>query len=418
MDEDQNPEITPLIEHFFRTEYGKMVAVLTRIFRFENVDVAEDIVQETLFTACQQWGYGKIPDNPHAWLMTVAKNKALNLLKYESRKLKVTRRLASETDVTWNLADLGTGEDENDALRMMFALCDPVLPPESQIALVLKILCGFSTTEIARALLIGEDAATKRIYRAKESVKQQTTRLAFPDNSAIESRVESICKILYLLYNEGYRSTTAERVIRKELCLEAMRLCKTLTNRFHETPQVFALMALMCFHTARFDGRVDDDGAFIVFQDQDRTQWNDVLIRAGLFYLSQAARGDNLTSYHIEASIAAEYCTAPSFEETNWKFIRSLYERLYNQNQSPIVQLNIAVVTSKIDGNATAIEQLLALRATDQLSRYPLLDVALGDLYRLEGLRAEALTHYKAALDTEASAPVVKYLRDRISTLG
>ena len=418
MGEDQNPEITPLIEHFFRTEYGKMVAVLTRIFRFENVDVAEDIVQETLFAACQQWGYGKIPDNPHAWLMTVAKNKALNLLKHESRKLKVTRRLASETDVIRNLADLGTGEDENDALRMMFALCDPVLPPESQIALVLKILCGFSTTEIARALLIGEDAATKRIYRAKERVKQQSTVLACPDDSAIESRVESVCKILYLLYNEGYRSTTAERVIRKELCLEAMRLCKTLTNRFHETPQVFALMALMCFHTARFDGRVDDDGAFIVFQDQDRTQWNDVLIRAGLFYLSQAARGDTLTSYHIEASIAAEYCTAPSFEETNWKFIRSLYERLYDQNPSPIVQLNIAVVTSKIDGNAIAIEQLLALRATDQLRRYPLLDVALGDLYRLEGFRTEALTHYKAALHTEASAPVLKYLRDRISTLG
>ena len=227
-----------------------------------------------------------------------------------------------------------------------------------------------------------------------------------------------MCTAIYLLYNEGYHATHSNHLIRKDLCLEAMRLCKLLLIRFSNHTQVPALMSLMCFHTARFDSRIDDGGALVIFHEQDRQIWNRELIQSGLYYLSEAARGDVVNSYHLEASIAAQHCLAPSFERTNWACIESLYQRLYQLKPNPLILLNLAIVNGMQSQVAVAVEKLETLKLEKPLVRYPLLFATLGSFYYLLENHKQARVHWQEALCLTVSKPQRQFLQAKIAALG
>ncbi len=404
-----------LVDHLFRQQYGKMVSVLTGIFGFDQLEAAEDIVQDILYEAYRRWSYGGVPERPEAWLMQVAKNKALNFLKREQVKRRVQAEIACHEDSSAEIENFFQAADiEDSMLRMIFACCHPAVAPHHQVALVLKSLAGFGSREIARALLLGEDAINKRMYRARRELVKAGVRLTVPTGAELRSRLDTVCTSLYLIFNEGYNSIARDELIRKDMCLEAMRLTKLLLRHFDFSTRVPALLALMCFHAARFDSRLDDKGAIIIFEEQDRSRWDAGLIKAGMFYLSEAARGDRLTDFHLEASIAAQHCLAPDFSHTNWKSINAMYEALYRIKATPVIQLNLAIISARIQGPAYAVERLLQLQEDARLRDYHLLYATLGRFCVQLGRKDEARRHLERALQLTQSAKERSLLQARL----
>jgi RNA polymerase sigma-70 factor (ECF subfamily) len=370
-------QVTNAVNHLFRHESGKMVAVLTRIFGARNLELAEDVVHDTLLTALEQWKIKGIPDNPEGWLFVVAKNKALNLIKQQRSRVlfgdDTTRALLQSgytAEHTFNqLAEAHLIKD--DQLRMMFACCHPAISQENQITLILKILCGFSTAEIARAFLTSEETISKRLYRTKAFFREDKTDLDIPSAHEITNRTDVVLNAIYLLFNEGYNSTHTETLIRRDLIEEALILCKLLTDNPHtHLPKVFALMALMCFHASRTDSRTAPTGDIILVPDQDRSTWNQALIQTGTEYLFKAASGSSISTYHLEAAIAFEHCSAPSFEQTNWHKILEYYEWLCAIAPSPITAFNRAVIVLQLHGPFAALEVLDAIQDKQKLDSY------------------------------------------------
>lgn len=375
-----------------------MVAVLTNIFRFENLEIAEDIVQETLLAAYRTWSYGALPERPAAWLMAVAKNKALNVLKSDRRKSAAHRRLSHEVEESFETNLFGEASVDESMLRLIFACCHPAISAKDQIALILKTLCGFASYEVARALLITEETVNKRLYRAKVRIQEQQIVLEIPDGVRLEERLDVVCTSVYLLFNEGYAASQSQDLIRKELCFEAMRLCRLLVARFPEQPRVPALMALMCLHAARFDSRVDPQGGLVLLEDQDRSKWDSEMIQIGLDHLFRSARGYELSVYHLEASIAAQHCLAESFEQTDWPAIRRLYDALYQLKPSPLVRLSLAIVLGHIEGPRAALIALDELSHTSEIAQHPLLHAALGVVAQEVGDTQAAQHHFTNGL--------------------
>jgi RNA polymerase sigma factor (sigma-70 family) len=411
------PEVERLVEHLFREQYGKMVAVLTSVFGLSQLGIAEELVQETLIAAMHHWSVREVPDEPRAWLMTVAKNKALNWLKRADTERRIYGVLGDgptqcEPEQVFLRTDV-----EDSTLRMIFACCHPDIDESDQLALILKTLGGFGSKEIARALLIGEDAINKRLYRAKQHIKTHGIELEAPGGADLESRLATVCRSLYLLFNEGYLPTEGEEAIRRDLCHEAMRLTSLLARRFPEQPAVHALLALMCFHSARFDSRIDDRGALVLLEEQDRSVWDRSLIARGLVHLSDSARGDQLTTFHLEASIAAQHCTAQSFKETNWRFIHELYQQLYELRPHPLIRLNLAIVVSQVEGIATALTQLERLTSERSLARYPLLHATIGEFARRAGDERRAVEALSRALEMTTSPRQRDVLRAKLALL-
>jgi RNA polymerase sigma-70 factor (ECF subfamily) len=417
---DAEKDVGQLVDHLFRHQYGRMVAVLSSLFGFRDLQTAEDLVQETLIAAYQTWPYRGIPDVPEAWLMQVAKNKALNLIKHTKRKGSAHQRILLESEEAdpQGAVAFFEKEIEDSQLRMIFASCHPAIAHEDQLALILKVLCGFGAQEVARALLVGEDAVNKRIYRAKASIRENGIELEAPGGDALEERLSMVLRALYLLFNEGYSATSGESLIQRDLCGEAMRLLTLVLRAFPKRTQPSALLALMCFHAARFDGRMDHDGGMIIFEDQDRSTWDPELIRHGLTHLANAARGDSMSTYHLEASIAAQHCLAKSFEETNWPSILFFYQRLHDLSPNPIILLNQAIVKSQIDGPALAIADLEALKKERKLRRYPLLYATLGELYRRLDRAGDAADHFNQALRHSSSKKERDFLQEKIASLS
>ena len=391
-----------LVEHCFRTEAGRLTAALTRYFGTAQIELAEDIVQDTLIAALDAWSVGVIPDRPAAWLMRVAKNKALN---------EVARRHAARRNNDAMYAALPTAveideiflEDEirDSQLRMIFTCCHPALSLTSQIALTLKTLCGFGVREVASALLTNESLINKRLYRARRTLRDKRPEFAIPAGEELQERISAVGLTLYLMFNEGYSSSHADSIIRRDMCAEAMRLCRLLLEQFAERPDLHALFALMCLHAARFEARTDEDGGIVIFEEQDRSLWNAELIAAGMRHLERSRTGRELSAWHLEAGIAAEHCTAPSFAETNWDSIKHNYELLARLKPNPIIDLNIAIVSSCTEGAAEAVQRLDALERSGRLGDYYLLAAAqgmfrikLGDLIGAESYltRAHVLT--------------------------
>jgi len=371
----QEPELIP---HLFRTEYRKIVSVLCKYFGFEQIEIAEDITSDTFLTAAQTWGLNGIPPNPIAWLYHVAKNKAKNYLQRNALfTKKVALEIKANQDRVEKEIDLSIENINDSQLQMMFAICHPAIPAEAQIGLSLRILCGFGIDEIADAFLTNKETINKRLSRAKEKLKEEKIRIELPRAAEIDERLEMVLRTIYLLFSEGYYSSSQNQTIRKELCDEAMRLCTMLIeNKATHKREVNALLALMCFHESRFPARQNENGELILYQDQDETRWDQELITKGAYYLKEAAQGNKLSKYHLEASIAWWHTIKEDSKE-KWENILQLYNRLLQIEYSPIAALNRTYALSKADGKPIAIREAEKLKLTDNQFYFAL----LGELY-------------------------------------
>lgn len=369
-----------LIPHLFRTEYRKIVSVIAKRFGFKHLEVAEDVASETFLTASQSWGLNGIPENPTAWLYNVAKNKAKNYLQrlivFEDKVARVIKD--SSADPVPEELDLSPQNINDSQLQMMFAVCHPSISPEAQVGLSLRILCGFGIEEIADAFLTNKETINKRLFRAKEKLREENIRIEFPANADIENRLDAVLTTIYLLFNEGYYSTSQDRTVRKELCLEAMRLCTMLVeNTATNKPQVNALLSLMCFHASRFDARVDRNGHVILYDEQDVNLWNTDLVSKGGYFLNAAANGTKISKYHLEAGIAY-WNTRKEDTKEKWENILQLYNQLLQIEYSPIAALNRTYALSKANSPEAAIAEAEKLDLSDNHFYFLL----LGELYR------------------------------------
>ena len=368
-----------LLPHLFRTEYRKIISVLIRHFGFEQLSVAEDIASDTFLIAAETWGIKGLPENPVAWLYTVAKNKSRDLLRRNAvfneklrPALKAEMLTIPETDI-----DLSEENIKDSQLQMMFALSDPVLSLESQVALILRILCGFGIDEIADAFLTNRETINKRLFRGKEKLRSAHVKISMPAAEEINKRIDAVLTSLYLLFNEGYYSSSQNSVLRKDFCLEAMRLTGLLVeNEQTDNPRADALFALMCFHASRFDARTNENGEIIRYDDQNIELWNDELISTGHYYLNKASRGKELSRYHLEAGIAYWHTTKNDSQE-KWENILQLYNQLLCLSYSPVGALNRTYALSKIYGKQAAIIEAEKLG----LAKNHLYHVLLGWLY-------------------------------------
>lgn len=403
-----------LIPHLYRTEFRKIAAVLCRLFGIEHISIAEDIVGDTFLLAAETWGLKGVPQNPPAWLYTVAKNKAKDFLKRNTiYNEKVSPALQYNTDESFEIdVDLSSTNIRDSQLQMMFAICHPDIPPESQIGLSLRILCGFSIDEIADAFLTNRETINKRLFRAREKLKQVKVKIEMPSVTEIGKRIENVLTTLYLLFNEGYYSSNRNTVLQKDLCLEAMRLTHMLTeNVSTNQPGVNALLSLMCFHASRFDARTNKDGELILYDEQDIELWDKELIKKGEYYLNLSAKGDEITKYHIEAAIAYWH-TGERDSSEKWEKILSLYNRLLMVEYSPIAALNRTYALAKVYGNETAIIEAEKLHLTNS----HLYHILLGELYtNIDKLKA--IDHFNLALKLTKPIADKNVIRRKIEKL-
>lgn len=375
-----------MLDNLFRRESGRMVSVLAAVFGLSNLSIAEDVVQEAFCKAIQVWPYTGVPDNPSAWLMATAKNKALDLLRRERTAQRYAPEFGPLLESEWTLSQTLTEKFEpnaiqDDLLRMMFSCCHPRLPEPAQVALMLHILCGFGIREVAGAFVSEQAAMEKRVQRAKKTLSESKRLLDIRSADAVRERIPAVLRALYLLFNEGYHGCSEESITRAELCREAMRLTGLLLedDRVH-SPAAHALLALMCFHAARLKGRTDHNGDLCAFEDQDRSLWDRMLIQKGLILLDQSASGTEISEYHLEAAIAAVHCRAPSVSETDWAMIVSLYDALMSLRPSPIIALNRAVAIGKSQGPEKGLEAIAQIPDAHKLNRYPFYFAARAEL--------------------------------------
>lgn len=408
-----------LNEHFFRRESGRMVAALTRIFGVHNLGLAEDVVQDAFCRAMEVWKARGVPENPSAWLMAAAKNRALDIVRRERTARTFAPELGRLLETEWTLAPLideafsaNTLRDEQ--LRMMFSCCHPRLPEEVQLALILNILCGFGAPEIAGAFLTGRAAIEKRISRGKKVLAGARTLFDLKD-AEFASRLETVRRALYMLFNEGYHGASAKAAVRGELCEEAMRLTALLLEHPPAaTPATHALAALMCLHAARLPARIDSAGDLSALVDQDRARWDARRIEEGLALFERSAAGEALSPYHLEAAIAVVHASARSLDETDWGAIVSLYDRLMTLTPSPVVALNRAIAVGQRDGAERGLEALYAIADRERLARYPFFPAALGELELRRGHRDAARKHFRAALGLARNETERRFLEKRL----
>ncbi|HYE54766.1 MAG TPA: sigma-70 family RNA polymerase sigma factor [Chitinophagaceae bacterium] len=410
-----------IVNHLFRHESGRMVAVLARIFGLHNLQLAEDVVQEAFLKAMQTWKFDHIPDNPSAWLMQVARNKAIDLIRKQQHANLYSREIAgTTTDEETSIIQFFHEEEIADSqLRMIFACAHPFLKEEDQIALTLKTVSGFSAAEIAKSLLTSEAVIQKRLYRAKEFIRQHNVQFHIPAGKELEERINTVHAILYLIFNEGYNSMKADELIRKDLCGEAMRLCKLLTeHKRGNIPATFALLSLMCFHAARFESRLTENNELVLLQEQDRSKWNKDLITIGYNYLNHSTAGNQLSVYHIESAIAAEHCLAPTFSQTNWERLLRLYDLLMEVKPSAIVQLSRAVVIAEMGNIQMAIESIHAIAKLDQLmNTHYIYSAVLGDLYKRLSNTVKAKQYLEQAHDLTHSDAEKKLIHEKLEAV-
>ncbi len=393
-----------------------MVAALTRLFGSSHIQLAEDIVQDTLITAINHWSTDQIPEQPEAWLWQVAKRKALNemqrkkmMLRHHQGELAQSESYQQEIDTIFLSHEIADSQ-----LRMIFTCCHPSLKTSSQIALTLKTLCGFGIKEVARALLSGPSTINKRLYRAKQKIRQSDIPFIIPAGKALAPRLEAVCLSLYLLCNEGFNASTGDQLIQKELCLEAIRLTKILVDHFPEQDNLSALLALMCFHSARFEARLDDKGAIIIFEEQDRSKWNRALITEGMLYLSRSTQGSQLSAYHLEAGIAAAHCLADSFAATNWASIKKQYQLLHRLKPNSIILLNLAIIESQLNGKRASLQPLSHLAKAGDLANYYLLPATQGIFSLQLNDYPQALLFLEQALQLTDSASEIAFIQQKI----
>jgi RNA polymerase sigma-70 factor (ECF subfamily) len=413
-----------LTEHLFRHESTKLVAVLTRMFGFERLQLAEDVVQEALVRAMQSWPYYGVPENPAAWLTQTAKNLALDILRREQNFKSKEPGIVAVMDPLASGAQQDNGvvfdtEVADDRLRMMFTCCHPVIPEDARVALALKTLCGFGTQEIASAFLSTEAAIAKRLTRAKQKIRESEVPYEIPHGEELSARLDSVEQTLYLLFNEGYKASSGDSLIRAELCHEAIRLAELLVEHpAGNRPRTQALAALMWLNAARLGEREDEDGQILLLAHQVRAKWDRTMIAKGFYRIGLASAGDEITPYHVQAGIAACHCAAPDFESTNWTQILALYDRWIAMDPSPVIALNRAVVVANLSGPAAGLKAIAAIPNRDVLDSYYLLHSVLGDFEARLGNHAAAAGHFQRALGLTAIASEQAFLARRLEECG
>ncbi len=397
-----------LIPNLFRTEYQKIVSVLCHLFGIQHIEIAEDIVSDTFLSATETWAIKGIPENPTAWLYTVAKNKTKNHFKRNDVfEKKIVTEIKYNTPLTNPEMEIDLSEQNiaDSQLAMIFTVCNPFNSNEAQIALALNLLCGFGISEIADAFLSNKEVIYKRISRAKEKLKEENIKITHPNSDEIKERIDTVLKTIYLLYSEGYYSISQNTTLRKDLCAEAMRLTYLLLqNQTTNLPAANALMALMCFHSSRFEARTSENGEIILYQDQDESLWNQELIDKGTYFLSKSSTGNLLSKYHLEAGIAYWHTQKKDTVE-KWQHILELYNNLIILEYSPIVALNKTFALSKAKGKKKGIIEAEKLNLTDNHFYFSL----LGNLYTdVDNLKARQ--HFETALGlakTEADKKII-----------
>lgn len=394
-----------LSEHLFRHEAGRMVATLTRIFGVHNLSLAEDVVQDAFCRALEIWKFQGVPENPSAWLMTTAKNRALDVLRRERTARTFAPELTHQLESEWTLAptieeQLGPAAMKDDELRMMFSCCGPRLSEDAQVALILHILCGFSVDEIANAFVSGHAAVEKRIVRSKRVLAGSKKLFDISGAEDFGRRLPAVQRALYLLFNEGYHGASPEKAVRVELCQEAMRLTSMLLKSpLGATPSTYALAAIMSLNAARLPARLDPSGSLAALADQDRSHFDRALAEEGLRLLERSASGPELSDYHVEAAIAWVHTSTQRTEDTDWATIISLYDKLMAIRPSPIVALNRAIAIAQREGPQRGLDEINAIQDSERLAKYPFYHAALGELEFASGHLQNAREHFAAALE-------------------
>src|SRR5882724_660838 len=395
----QKPEgISQLVEHLFRHESAKMVATLTRIFGIEHLNLAEDVVQEALGRALQTWPYRGIPENPSAWIMRASRNLALDVIRREKvfrgKETEIARLIEAGGSSTPEAVIFSENEIADDRLRMMFVCCHPMIPPEAQVALALKTLCGFSVTEISRAFLTTEAAIAKRLTRAKQKIQETHIPFEIPVGDELARRLESVLQSLYLLFNEGYKASSGDKLVREELCREAIRLTELLAqHRAGNQPKTHALLALMLLNAARTPAREDDQGNLLRLKEQDRTRWDQTMIARGMSRLHESAAGGEISEYHLQAGIAA--CHATSVD-------------------SPVIALNRAVAVANVDGPEAGLKAVRAIRDREKLGSYYLFYSVIGELEMRLNNREAAAEQFRKAFELAETKSERAFLLKRL----
>jgi len=422
--EPPHGDVSCLTEHLFRHEAGRLVSILTGIFGIDRLQMAEDVVQESLIRAMKTWPFYGVPENPPAWLLQTAKRLALDLIRRE----KLFQDKLPEITVSleqWS----GNPDDENaprfeeeisdGRLRLMFACCHPLIPQDAEAALALKTLCGFSVGEIASALQTTEAAVAKRLTRARQKIQELGIPFEIPSGTELSGRLDSVLHILYLLFNEGYKASTGENLIREELCHESIRLGELLAaHPMTGVPKTHALLALMWMNAARLRSRTNAEGDILRLRDQDRGQWDGMMIQRGIFHLGQAACGDELSEYHLQAGIAACHCLAPEYEDTDWKRILGYYDRWMERDHSPVIALNRAVALAHVKGPAAGIQAVESITKLKQLDGYYLVHAVLGDFELQLGNRKSASGHFRRAIELTDMRSERAFLEKRLGECG
>ena len=407
-----------LVEHFFRREYGRLVAGLTRKVGVRHIDLVEDAVQGALLAALTAWTAQGLPEDPTAWLYRVACNNLIGDLRRTAGRLRILERAVDAVAGSGDdpAPSYFAGEVADDMLRMLFVCCDDAIPRESRLVLALKTLCGFSAAEIALRLFTTEANVHKRLARARDRLRETPPDVQTPPLETLRSRLPSVRAVLYLLFNEGYLSAHAEQAIRRELCDEAVRLATLLAEHsVGAVPETFALLALMHLHAARLGARLDGMGGLLLLEEQDRSLWDRERMRLGAEWLERAAGGETFSRFHAEAGIAAEHCFAPSFGQTRWKEIADLYAMLERIDPSPLHTMNRAVAVAEWQGPEAGLALLQAIVPPVWLTGSYLWDAVVGDLHLRAGNVGLAQRHRERALAAAPTEAVRSLLRRRLA---
>jgi RNA polymerase sigma-70 factor (ECF subfamily) len=407
--------------HIFRHEGAKVVAALTAHLGTQRLQLAEDVVQEALLRALQTWSYHGVPENPAAWLTQVAKNLAVNALQRERRWNDKQEGIAVE-HARWLSSpahDMTHETFADDTLRMMFVCFHPDLAPDAQTALALRTLCGFSPGEIAAAFLWSEAAIAKRLVRARQRIRELALPFAVPEPAELPPRLDGVLHTLYLLFNEGYKASTGDRLVREDLCHEAIRLVTLVTQHpATQEPRAVALLALMLLNTARLQSRTDDAGNLLRLHEQDRAVWDQATIQRGVTCLRLSSQGGALSVYHIEASIAATHCMAMEASATDWPRILRLYDQLLALTGSPVTAMNRAVAVARVHGPQAG------LNALDEIMQRSVLEIshlyyAIRGTFAAElGKTEVALKHFRHAAELATLPAEREFIARRIEECG
>ena len=414
-----NQSTNQLVEHFFRHESVKLIAVLTRAFGIRRIDLIEDMVQVAMLEAMNSWKLNGVPPNPSAWIHLAAKNRIIDSLRRE-KTFEKAMALSGQTLASQEMIIDQWLEEEHIAdslLRMVFVCCHPLNDRKTQIALTLKTLCGFGVSEIARGLLLPNETVKKRIQRAKKSLAGANVSLDLPAEEQLDQRLDVVHDVLYLMFNEGYSTSRGVDPIRSDICEEAARLCHLLCQSPISSPVTKALLALMLFHASRFEARTDDQGAVVLLEDQCRSDWDRRLIELAQGWLAQS-KTDLPTTYHLEATIAMLHCIAPNIEKTDWNGIATLYGRLLELHNSPMYAFNQAIAIGETGDTHEAMVRLKQLKDHPKLQGYYLLDCAIARIYLLEGDAKNAIDSYLMARTKTAVIHEQTFIERKIRSIS